>query len=203
MTYLRRLFEFFETKDAKAKRLTAEVAGRFQRDLEDAKRGDADAQFLVAHSLRTGDGTARNAAEAVSWYRAAAEQGHYAAFLPLAHLYADGKFVDRSLPDAIKWASRAATDAPDPETRAAGFQLKLVLNALAAQEARAPGAERVGVEPRMDLTTYVQVHMVKALTAGAKTIAVPADLFESASASEKTHMRDACSLAGIELIVKR
>ena len=47
-------------------------------------------------------------AEAVKWYRAAAEQGQSEAQYELGVMYADGSGVPRDHSEAVKWCQKAA-----------------------------------------------------------------------------------------------
>ena len=49
-----------------------------------------------------------DAAEAVGWYRRAAEQGHVAAQTNLAGIYANGRGVAQDMAEAVRWYRRAA-----------------------------------------------------------------------------------------------
>ena len=68
-----------------------------------AELGDADAQYLLAESLRPED-----VAAAVPWYRRAARQGHVAAQTMLAFLLANGIGVPPDPGRAVSWYRRAA-----------------------------------------------------------------------------------------------
>lgn len=73
-----------------------------------AARGDAQAQFFVAEMLRTGLGVKRNQAEALIWYRRAAEQGHLAAQCNLGTSLYRGWGTEPSPQKAIDWWLQAA-----------------------------------------------------------------------------------------------
>ena len=73
-----------------------------------AVRGNAHAQFLVAEMLRTGLGTKRNLAEALIWYRRAAEQGHTAAQCNLGTSLYNGWGAPADPQTAIDWWLTAA-----------------------------------------------------------------------------------------------
>ena len=65
------------------KGLEAYNSGDYQTALRewliDANQGDAAAQFNLGLMYANGEGVPENDAEAVRWYRLAAEQGHYQA----------------------------------------------------------------------------------------------------------------------------
>ena len=73
-----------------------------------AVRGDAQAQFAVAEMMRSGNGTKRNRAEALIWYRRAAEQGHGAAQCNLGTSLYNGWGADADPQAAIDWWLHAA-----------------------------------------------------------------------------------------------
>ena len=55
-----------------------------------------------------GRGVAKDDAEAVKWYRKAAEQGYASAQHNLGVCYADGEGVEKDEDEAVKWLRRAA-----------------------------------------------------------------------------------------------
>ncbi|MEG1553372.1 MAG: tetratricopeptide repeat protein, partial [Kiritimatiellia bacterium] len=65
--------------------------------------GDLQAQADVGDCYANGKGVARDAAEAVKWYRKAAEQGHADAQNRLGVCYANGDGVTRDDVEAVKW----------------------------------------------------------------------------------------------------
>jgi V8-like Glu-specific endopeptidase len=73
-----------------------------------AEKGDARAQFDVGFMHAYGWGMPRNAAEAIAWYRKAADQGLQVAqhFLGLAYVNGDGVRPDDA--EAARWFARAA-----------------------------------------------------------------------------------------------
>jgi hypothetical protein len=73
-----------------------------------AEKGDARAQFDVGFMHAYGWGVPRNAAEAIAWYRKAADQGLQVAqhFLGLAYVNGDGVRPDDA--EAARWFARAA-----------------------------------------------------------------------------------------------
>ena len=58
--------------------------------------------------MRRAAGWPQSDAEAVKWYRKAAEQGHAAAQNNLGAMYANGQGVARSDAEAVKWFRKAA-----------------------------------------------------------------------------------------------
>ena len=57
---------------------------------------------------RAGKGVEQDNAEALRWYRAAAEQGYAAAQYNLGYMYRSGKGVTRDLAAAERWYTLAA-----------------------------------------------------------------------------------------------
>ncbi len=73
-----------------------------------AERGDAAAQAEMGRIYEKGNGVTRDPAEALSWYRKAADQGHAEAQTLLGQIYAKGHGVDRNMATAVSWYRRAA-----------------------------------------------------------------------------------------------
>ena len=65
--------------------------------------GAADAQFNLAVSCANGRGVELAGAEAVRWYRLAADQGHAAAQLALGNAYKNGQGVPQDDAEAFRW----------------------------------------------------------------------------------------------------
>jgi hypothetical protein len=73
-----------------------------------ADQGNAEAQFLIGHMYRTGQGITKDETEAVRWYRLAAEQGNSDGEYMLGAAYAFGSGVPKDYQQAEKWFLRAA-----------------------------------------------------------------------------------------------
>ena len=74
-----------------------------------AEQGDVEAQDeLGAMYLLGWRGAQKDDAEAVEWYRKAAEQGHADAQFTLAELYGTGRGVQENPVEAVKWLREAA-----------------------------------------------------------------------------------------------
>ena len=82
-----------------------------------AEAGDAEAQLLVGHAFELAGDDAREPsphvaferyAEAVRWYRKAAEQGHSGAQAQLAWALDRGAGVERDMAEAVEWYRKAA-----------------------------------------------------------------------------------------------
>jgi V8-like Glu-specific endopeptidase len=97
-----------ELDDAVAAAQRGEYAAALRRLSPLAEKGDARAQFDVGFMHAYGWGVPRNPAEAITWYRKAADQGLPVAqhFLGLA--YANGEGVRPDDPEAARWFARAA-----------------------------------------------------------------------------------------------
>ena len=55
----------------------------------------------------------------------------------------------------------------------------------------------------MELIAYVQARMTEALMTGAKTIVVPAELFNNASESQQQAAQGLCRVAGCQMVLKK
>ncbi len=73
-----------------------------------ARQGDAEAQFALGLKYETGSGVAVDAAEAVRWYRKAAEQGDPPAQAAMGELYVRGFGVPQDYAMAADWYRKAA-----------------------------------------------------------------------------------------------
>jgi len=73
--------------------------------IEGAKQGNADAQFILGFMLEKGIGFSKDEAEAVKWYRKAAEQENSRQEAPsmLGLMYADGRGVTKDNTTAMRW----------------------------------------------------------------------------------------------------
>ena len=72
-----------------------------------AKLGDADAQFILGVMYANGRGVRQDDAQAVSWYRKAAEQGNAAAQSNLGFMYATGQGVRQNMSIAKEWYGKS------------------------------------------------------------------------------------------------
>ncbi len=63
---------------------------------------------MLGDCYADGKGVAQNEAEAVRWYRKAAEQNHAEAQYWLGACYADGEGVTQNDAEAVKWYRAAA-----------------------------------------------------------------------------------------------
>src|SRR5262249_16133307 len=88
-------------------------AGQFDRAAalleQQAKAGDAEAQYKLASPYRLGRGVETNDAAAFRWMKAAAEYGHAEAQINLAKMYLAGRGVAVDLPQARAWLAKVAS----------------------------------------------------------------------------------------------
>ncbi|MBM4393779.1 MAG: sel1 repeat family protein, partial [Deltaproteobacteria bacterium] len=71
-------------------------------------QGDATAQYNLGFMYAKGEGVPKDDAEAVKWYRKAADQGLADAQYNLGVMYAVGKGVPKDDAEAVKWYRKAA-----------------------------------------------------------------------------------------------
>ena len=74
-----------------------------------ASDGDAQAQYFLGHLYARGEGVARDPAQALRWFHAAAEQGEPYGQFALGHAYEHGLGVTPDPSAAVRWY-RAAAD---------------------------------------------------------------------------------------------
>ena len=79
-----------------------------EHDFRDLKAKAVEQLFQVGKCYETGDGVGKDEAEAVKWYRMAAEQGSAEAMFELSKCYSFGISVRRNRATASKWLSKAA-----------------------------------------------------------------------------------------------
>ena len=75
---------------------------RLARLKEEAEQGDADAQNGLAWSYARGNGVPQDDAEAIKWWRKAAEQGHVTAQFML-EMYLSGSNIPQDDAEEVKW----------------------------------------------------------------------------------------------------
>ena len=80
----------------------------FSSLLARAEKGDLNAQFDLAGMYYEGKGVPKNSAEAVKWFRLAANQGDMYAQFFLGLAYANGEGVPKNNAEAVKWSRLAA-----------------------------------------------------------------------------------------------
>ena len=79
-----------------------------EQDFQNLKTNTVKGMLCVGKCLETGDGVGKDQAEAVKWYRMAAEHGLADAAFELAKCYRFGIGVRRNRTTALKWMRRAA-----------------------------------------------------------------------------------------------
>jgi len=80
----------------------------FDENMAAAVRGNAAGQYNLGIMYANGYGVPENDAEAVRWYRKAADQGYVEAQYNLATMYAEGEGVPENDSEAVKWYRKAA-----------------------------------------------------------------------------------------------
>ena len=83
-------------------------ASEFDKSMEKATQGEAWAQFNLGIMYANGRGVPENDAEAVKWFRKAADQGYVKAQYHLGIMYANGRGVPENDAEAVKWYRKAA-----------------------------------------------------------------------------------------------
>jgi len=73
-----------------------------------AEAGDANAQFELGEAYHKGQGVPQDFAEAISWYRKAAEQYHLCAMENLGEMFENGQGVRADRAETFRWYCRAA-----------------------------------------------------------------------------------------------
>lgn len=102
-----------------------------------AQKGNLEAQNYLGLCLEFGwHGVNINVADAVSWYRKAAEQSFCESEYNLGALYEDGKGVQESLEEAFRWYRRGAEDG-SPSAMAA--YSRFLINGIAGEKNEAEG----------------------------------------------------------------
>ena len=76
--------------------------------LAHAQQGDATAQAKLGWKYAMGEGVPQDHAEAVKWFRKAADQGNVAAQINLGVSYAKGDGIPQDYAEAAKWYRKAA-----------------------------------------------------------------------------------------------
>jgi uncharacterized protein len=90
---------------------------RFEEIKAKAESGEVEAQNELGVCYYKGEGVAKNAVEAVKWYREAAEQGLAEAQYNLGCRYIAGEGVPNDYVEAYKWLSLASAQGDDGAKR--------------------------------------------------------------------------------------
>ena len=104
------LFTALALEESSPSLVMKEVPSAVQGYVELAEKGDADAQYNLAHIYETGFGVPVDERKAASWYKKAANQGHRDAQLKLGMLYVIGKGTRQSEIKGARWVRKAADD---------------------------------------------------------------------------------------------
>lgn len=90
-------------------RLAEMLAGQvIDEVMEDAEKGDPEAQFVMGEAFYFGLIVEKDNREAVKWYYAAASQGHAPAMNNMGYMISGGEGVKRNHEDALRWYQMAA-----------------------------------------------------------------------------------------------
>ena len=109
-------------------RRSSGIAERPTRDMRNAQ-----AQCNLGIMYENGQGVQQDDAEAVKWYRRAAEQGHAEAQYNLGVMYDDGQGVQQDVSEAFFWLEKAASQDCNPA--------KLALEQLRSNQVRASSSD--------------------------------------------------------------
>lgn len=90
----------------------ADYVSAFRLLRPQALRGDAWAEYNLGHLYDQGLGVARDAGQAATWYRKAADQGFPQGQAEMGRLYYQGAGVPRDLAESYKWLVLAARRSP-------------------------------------------------------------------------------------------
>lgn len=85
-----------------------ELGDVFERNIEAAELGEANAQNALGDMYYEGQSVQRDYEEALKWQRKAAEQGYKGAQCLLAQMYYFGEGVEVNYDEALKWYRKAA-----------------------------------------------------------------------------------------------
>ena len=79
----------------------------FKFIMQNAKKGDSGAQFLIGYAYVVGDGVKINYKEGIKWLQKSAKQGHAVAQSFLGDMYLRGIGVKKDYKKAVSWYSKA------------------------------------------------------------------------------------------------
>ncbi|MDD1625819.1 MAG: sel1 repeat family protein, partial [Methylococcaceae bacterium] len=80
----------------------------YETTLQQAKQGDALAQYDLGTMYDSGQEVTQDYKEAIKWYRLSAEQGYALAQYNLGTMYAQGQGIAQDYKEAFKWYQKAA-----------------------------------------------------------------------------------------------
>ena len=93
----------------------------FEKMMIYAKNGDPNSQTNLGYCYQNGQGVQKDEAEAVKWYRKAADQGLALAQTNLGYCYQNGQGVQKDDTEAVKWYSKAADQGAAKAQKNLGF----------------------------------------------------------------------------------
>ncbi len=177
--------------NGKVDRLSAKI---FQRNLQQAQAGDAQAQLEVAHRLETGKGTTADAAQALAWYRKAAAQHIGEAQYRLGRMFETGTGTRQDLSQARQWYGKAAAQNYRPAaaaiTRLEQAEQRARLKAEQEARARAERAAREKAREQARQKAQQQAAAQQALAAQRKARQrEQARIREAKTASQPVHAK--------------
>jgi hypothetical protein len=76
--------------------------------IQGALKGDVLAQVFLGNRYKNGENVKQDYAEAVKWYRKAADQGNALGQVSLGHMYKSSSGVKQDYAEAVKWYRKAA-----------------------------------------------------------------------------------------------
>ena len=85
----------------------------FQSNIENAKKGDEKAQYVIGYMYHKGKGVPKNYVKAADWYKKAAEHKNTKALNNLAYLYQKGKGVNKDIHKAEQLLLKSAKQGDD------------------------------------------------------------------------------------------
>lgn len=108
-----------------------EHASEFSEKKIEAEEGDLQAQAKLAKAYETGDGVPKDPAEALKWYRNAADLGNPEAQTALGQMYFKGDAIEQDFKLAAQWFQRAAQQG---HHHAQGLLGRMYMKGLGVQE---------------------------------------------------------------------
>lgn len=85
----------------------------YQINIENAKKGDEKAQYVIGYMYHKGKGVPKNYVKAADWYKKAAEHKNTKALNNLAYLYQKGKGVNKDIHKAEQLLLKSAKQGDD------------------------------------------------------------------------------------------
>jgi len=107
--------------------IDVEAEAELRDTLPKASAGDPAAQFKAGQMYREGKGTPQNDAEALKWYRLAAEQGHAQAQFALGRFHEEGIVVAKNEYVARQWYQKAGEQGYAPAQSKVGYLYEMGL----------------------------------------------------------------------------